>query len=96
MQRIWKYAKPVKLEGIDVLTLSYEHLLIYLCYHRFNHFFKLILLIDIVEFLKNYKNNINWDFVVEEAKRFNLSLILYYVLSFISQKWNLRFLIWKN
>ena len=85
MDRIFEYAKPIKVDTLDTLTLSNEHLLIYLCYHLFNHSFdRLILLVDILGLLNSY--SIDWNFVIEEAERFKLSFILYYVLSFISQK----------
>lgn len=85
IERIFEYAKPIKVDTLDTLTLSNEHLLIYLCYHLFNHSFdRLLLLVDILGLLNSY--SIDWNFVIEEAERFKLSFILYYVLSFISQK----------
>ncbi len=85
MERIWSCAQVVKIGGIDVLTLSPEHLLIYLSQHSLNHCFdRLILLSDILETLKYYKDRLDWNLVAAEAERFNLSLVLYYSLTFTS------------
>lgn len=86
MEKIWSEAEPIKIDGVDYLTLAPHHLLIYLSEHSFTHSFdRLILLADILGVLKDYKNRLNWNSVVEEAERFNLSFVLYYSLCFTSK-----------
>jgi hypothetical protein len=85
MKRIWSCAQATRIGGIDALTLAPHHLLLYLAQHSFNHSFdRLILLSDIIETVRYYKEILNWDLVVEEAERFNVSAVLYYSLSFTS------------
>ncbi len=86
MGKIFSSAQATKIDGVDTLTLSPNHLLIYLSHHNLRHSFdKLILLSDILAILRYYKGRINWDLVIEDAERFNLSLVLYYVLCFVSK-----------
>ena len=81
MERIWSQAEPVKIDGIDALTLSPHHLLLYLGQHSFNHAFdRLILVSDILEVLRHYNDRLNWQLLIDEAERFNLSSVLYYSL----------------
>lgn len=85
MEKIFSSAQATKIDGVDALTLSPEHLLIYLSHHNLRHSFdRLILLSDISAILRYYKDRINWDLVIEDAERFGLSLVLYYVLCFVS------------
>jgi hypothetical protein len=87
MERIWAYAKPIQLDSINALILSPEHYLLYLAHHSFNHSFdRFILFSDILEFLRCYKDRIDWKVLSEEAKRFNLSRILYYSLFLASKR----------
>ena len=91
MEKIWSEAEPNKIDGIDCLTLAPHYLLIYLSEHSFTHSFdRSILLSDISWVLRYYKNRLNWNLVVREAKRFNLSLVLYYSLCFTSKLLNIE------
>lgn len=82
MESLWREAVP--LEGYDnVLILSARHQLIHLAEHALKHSYdKLMLLHDIKEMLVYYRNNLNWDKVIQEAEGFNLSRPLYYGLYF--------------
>ena len=89
MERIWSWAEPAKVGGIDTLTLAPHHLLIYLAQHSFTHSFdRSVLLSDILEILRCYEDRLNWDLVIEDAERFGLSRVLYYSLSFASKVLN--------
>jgi len=89
MGRIWSRAEPVKIGDVDALSLAPEHLLIYLSYHAFKHYFdKLIRITDIMEVLKFYEGRMDWEVVHKEAERFTLSYILYHSLLFSSQTLN--------
>ncbi len=66
--------------------LSPEHLIIYLCEHalRVGHSFdRLILVCDIFYAIKAFEKVIDWVFIVEESRRFNLSRFVYHGLSIV-------------
>ena len=66
--------------------LSPEHLIIYLCEHalRIGHSFdRLILVCDIFYAIKAFEDTIDWDFIVEESRCFNLSRFVYHGLSIV-------------
>ena len=85
MDRIWSSAEPTMIDGVECLSLSPHHLLIYLAHHGFSHCFnRLILASDIFEFLRCNQDTLDWDLVIKEAERLNLSLVLYYSLCFSS------------
>ena len=66
--------------------LSPEHLIIYLCEHalRIGHSFdRLILVCDIFYAIKAFGDTIDWDFIVEESRWFNLSRFVYHGLSIV-------------
>lgn len=86
MERIWSCAEPAKVNRIDTLTLAPHHLLIYLGQHSFNHSFdRAILLSDILEILRYYKTEPNWDLLIEDAEAFSLSSVLHHSLFFASR-----------
>jgi len=88
IDRIWKKAIPVKIADVEVLTLCPEHLVIYLCEHslRVGHSFdRLILLCDIYYALKTYENDLNWNFMIEESRRFNLDRFVFFSLSILKR-----------
>ena len=63
-----------------------EHLIIYLCEHalRIGHSFdRLILVCDIFYAIKAFGDTIDWDFIVEESRCFNLSRFVYHGLSIV-------------
>lgn len=87
MGRIWNQARNLNIDGVDVLTLAPEHLVIYLAQHSFTHFLSpLILFADIIGVLKVYKQDLDRQVLIKEAERFNLSTVLYYCLNFISKR----------
>jgi len=68
------------------LMLRPEHMIIYLCEHalRVGHSFdRLILICDIFFSIKAFEKLIDWDFIVEESRRFNLSRFVYHGLSIV-------------
>jgi hypothetical protein len=86
IERIWEKAVAARVADADAYMLCPEHLIIYLCEHalRIGHSFdRLILITDIFHALKAYENNIDWDFLVEESRRFNLDRLVYFSLSVV-------------
>jgi hypothetical protein len=86
IERIWEKAVTARVADADVYMLCPEHLIIYLCEHalRIGHSFdRLVLITDIFYALKAYEKNIDWDFLVEESRRFNLDRLVYFSLSVV-------------
>lgn len=83
MDRFWKEAKPVTIDGVETLQLTPTHLIIYLAEHALKHSFdKLILLCDINEVIKTYGDQIDWGDLIEEAMRLGMEKQLFYSLYF--------------
>ena len=83
LDRLWERAVMTDLADSRVLTLCPEHLIIYLCEHalRVGHSFdRLILVCDIFYAVKAFEKAIDWDFMVAESRRFNLSRFVYHGL----------------
>lgn len=81
MHKIWEQALPVKITGIDVLSLSSHHQIIYLCLHSFYHSLdRNILLCDISEFINANKDKIDWDLLLKDSFHFKLNRIVYSIL----------------
>ena len=86
IERIWEKAVTARVADADVYMLCPEHLIVYLCEHalRIGHSFdRLVLITDIFYALKAYEKNIDWDFLVEESRRFNLDRLVYFSLSVV-------------
>lgn len=78
MGRLWAATMPVTIGETETLTLSSEHLLIYIAHHSFHHCFdRPSMVTDITETMRCYKDLIDWNIVREEAKRFGLGMITY-------------------
>jgi Uncharacterised nucleotidyltransferase len=86
LNRLWENATMTSVADSHALMLRPEHMIIYLCEHalRVGHSFdRLILICDIFFSIKAFENIIDWDFIVEESRRFNLSRFVYYSLSIV-------------
>ncbi len=87
-ERLWERAIPARLADADVLILCPEHQVVYLCEHglRINHSFaRLILIYDIFYAINAHKDRIDWDFVVQEAKRFGLEKFVFWGLTIVER-----------
>lgn len=84
MNKIWEEVMMIKFEGIEVLTLSLEDTLWSLCLHFAIHhiFCDLILLFEISEFIRRYKDQISWITVILKAKRYRIKNGVYFTLYF--------------
>jgi hypothetical protein len=84
--RLWERATATFIADGQASILSPEHLIIYLCEHalRIGHSFdRLILVCDIFYALRAFEDTVDWDFIVEESRRFNLSRFVYHGLSIV-------------
>jgi hypothetical protein len=69
LNRLWKTAVLMPLDGTNVLTLPPEELLVYLCMHGSKHCWeRLQWLSDIAELVKTHPN-LDWDGVLKRARR---------------------------
>ncbi len=83
MNDLWEKSRMARVADTDTRILSPEHLIIYLCEHalRVGHSFdRLILVCDLFFALRFYEKNIDWGFLVEEARRFRLDRFVYFGL----------------
>ena len=84
MEKLWKKALSVKINGIEVLLLSPEDLLLHLSIHTsYNHKFKdhgLLPLCDMTIVLKHYAQTIDWERLKREAKEWKAEKHLYLML----------------
>ena len=86
INRLWEHSAVTSVADSHALMLRPEHMIIYLCEHalRVGHSFdRLILICDIFFSIKAFEKIIDWDFIVEESRRFNLSRFVYYSLSIV-------------
>jgi len=86
INRLWENSAMTAVADSHALMLRPEHLIIYLCEHalRIGHSFdRLILVCDIFFSIKAFENIIDWDFIIEESRRFNLSRFVYHSLSIV-------------
>jgi len=86
INRLWEHSTVTAVADSHALMLRPEHLIIYLCEHalRVGHSFdRLVLICDIFFSVKAFEKIIDWDFIVEESRRFNLSRFVYYSLAIV-------------
>ena len=73
VNRLWKRAALVSINGIDALALSPEQLLIHLCLHAARHdYCWLFLLVDISESIRHYGDEFDWELFLAEAERYRV------------------------
>jgi hypothetical protein len=83
MAEIWQAALPGSLDGVPIRELKPEHLVIYLCYHGFTHnFAKPVYVEDIKAALARFKDNINWDYLYEQAQKWGLRWLVDYCIKY--------------
>ncbi len=86
---LWTRAQPVNVLGEPTLTMSQIDHLLYLCWHyRFHSFSRLIWLYDIVVMLRASRPAMDWDALVRMAVRQRQATLLYYILSWCRDLFN--------
>ena len=84
IDRMWKNALPARIAGVDTFVLSPEDLLFHLCIHLPKHRYnRLIWLCDIMEVIRH--DDINWEYVLKNAKKYRAKAIMYYGLHFANE-----------
>jgi GNAT superfamily N-acetyltransferase len=80
MERIWHDKMEVEIQGEKAYSLAPEHLIAYLAYHCFNHFFKKdVLIADIIKVIDFYSDEIKWDFFIRQVNLFKITDIVCFV-----------------
>ena len=73
---LWTNTRTVTMNGLPILTLSLEYELLHLLLHMASHMIKsgfgLRQLCDVVLFIENEKNQINWKYFFEKVRLYHL------------------------
>jgi len=88
IEDIWQNAENTKIAGTETLVMAPHHLLIHLSEHalRVTHSLsKLSLLCDISESVNFYQGRLDWDRLIDDSLKFNLSQMVYISLYFASR-----------
>jgi hypothetical protein len=82
--RIWRNKRKLSPQGCDVYTLDLAHTLLYQCLHlAMQHGFSGIRwYVDMLEFLKRYGDELDWDEVTGLAREYGIRRPVYYSLLF--------------
>lgn len=80
--KLWERVKEETVDGIRMFMLSPEDTLLCLALHLRRHTRSLTLrhICDISELLKQYENNLDWNYIVEEAEKNRIKSVLYFAL----------------
>jgi Uncharacterised nucleotidyltransferase len=86
MEDVWQAAVLADIEGVTVKGLAPEHLVIYLCYHGFTHFFsKPVYIEDIKAAVARFQRDINWEHLYVQADKWGLHWMVEYCLKYIKK-----------
>lgn len=80
-KEIWSRARTLEISGLSTLTLSPEDNLLFIANGLSKnepHFLKI--LADIAELLKKYQENLDWDYILESAKTWQIDTAVYLAL----------------
>ena len=88
VEDLWARAQPGSLQGVEVLTLCPEDLLLHLCvhtgiYHGLDN--GIMPFVDISRTIEHYQREIDWQQAVSRARQWGLSRCVYLMLS-VSKK----------
>ncbi len=88
LEQLWLRAIPVKISGVDVLSLDHEDLLLHLCLHAsFHHHFVsgLRSLCDIAEVVCEFENSLDWNIIIERSKEWKIDRCVFLSLYLIRE-----------
>ena len=81
VDRLWRNAAPLSLDGESVLVPRTEDMLFHLCMHLEGHRYgELILLCDIAALLRQHGRRLDWEYLAGLSRRYGVSASLYYSL----------------
>jgi len=83
-KRIWENKREVCMDDVRIYTLDIVHTLLYSCLHlAVQHgFLGLIWYVDIHEFISRYRNEIDWNRILELTQDYKIQRPVYYSLLF--------------
>jgi hypothetical protein len=85
---IWANVTSIKIGSTDTLVLKPEILLVFLCYHLYEHacdeLAELIKFYDIILILRKYREDIKWDYFIQMAFANKCENIIHQVLEIIN------------
>jgi hypothetical protein len=87
LNNFWENSERVKISGAQTQVLSPEHLLIDLCLHLTLHhgLSRLIWFTDILEVIRFYREKIDWDKFIREAKGYKVEKAIYYTFFYTKE-----------
>jgi ribosomal protein S18 acetylase RimI-like enzyme/predicted nucleotidyltransferase len=78
---IWRRAQPIELQGLSILILSPEDNLLFLAQNLFKQDTHLLRsLCDVAELLKKYAAVLDWDYIEESARSWQVDFAVYFSL----------------
>jgi hypothetical protein len=81
VDQMWRRAEVIAVDDFEMLAPTPEDMLFHLCMHLEGHkYTELILFCDIVELLRHYAGQLNWQYVCELTKTYGAESAVYYVL----------------
>ena len=84
LEQLWARTQPDSIQGVEVLTMCPEDLLLHLCTHTgFQHGFDngIMSLFDISHTIKHYEAILDWEHVLNRGKEWGVSKCVYLALS---------------
>jgi len=78
---LWENSKSIQINNNKIQVLTIEHHLLYICVHSAKHLYERIEWICDIDRLIQANLNINWQYILKEAKRMGITRMLYLGLS---------------
>ena len=89
LDEIWEDAVPIKVGKEEVLGMSPEDLVIYLCCHGLKDFYTTPKwLIDFDRLIKYYGDGLDWKKVIEKTERYRVKKTVYYSFEYVNELFN--------
>ncbi|MFC1709128.1 nucleotidyltransferase family protein [Candidatus Omnitrophota bacterium] len=87
---LWQRVRTTQLEGFNINHLSPEDMLFNLFFHqrRLGKPFTLKNILDITHIINKYKEDIDWDFIVKQARLNRITSLAYFCLIIASELFN--------
>jgi hypothetical protein len=83
---MWRGARRMALDNCQLWVPKPEDMLFHLCLHLEGHrYAELILFCDIVEMLRHYEHQLDWQYIVDITRKYAAESSVYYVLSLVQR-----------
>ncbi|NQT46877.1 MAG: nucleotidyltransferase family protein [Candidatus Omnitrophica bacterium] len=94
LKKAWKRATPTEIDGNQIMVLSPEDILLFLSVKfAMDHIQRFLLrsICDIANFLKVYKEKLDWGYILQECNRNKIATHLYFALYFSEKLFGVDF-----